>query len=410
MTRPSTPRSSRFASSPVTFLVILLAIGAIALSAFNTVHILSVQFASPPENTHGEAGKVFYAKMAMAGEAPFTTAQKPPFYPAVHGPLMHSTVGVIGRALDADVLQLYFIGRGISLLATLGALILAGVLAWRLKAHWLAALVGLLLFFGPTQMVRHSISYRPDNWNLLLSVLACYLVAAHGRRWWALALACVLPVIAFYIKAPGLGIAGAVVLALSAQRQWVAGLVCGVMSAVLMVGSFFAVNWLSGGLFLQGLHEGMDVPFSLAFPYHILAYNYPMWLALLLPVLLIGRPWSRDTPEQTASADDTGEHKPEEDRVGRTRRTVLAFWGVSLLVAIAAATRHGANNYYFIAPYTYGTILLVGLASVAIRYWRTQTHVTQAAMLGLLLLLGMTQVVEAEHGIGGSSKVGPRRS
>ena len=89
---------------------------------------LTLALLVPGENTVGEAGKVFYAERVLAGELPFLPGESPPYYPAVHGVLLHASVGAIGKLLSLPHTDLYFVGRGISLLFTLASLFLA----WRL--------------------------------------------------------------------------------------------------------------------------------------------------------------------------------------------------------------------------------------------------------------------------------------
>jgi len=96
--------------------------------AIVTLVYLMLALLVPGENTVGEAGKVFYAERVLAGELPFLPGESPPYYPAVHGVLLHASVGAIGKLLSLPHTDLYFVGRGISLLFTLASLFLA----WRL--------------------------------------------------------------------------------------------------------------------------------------------------------------------------------------------------------------------------------------------------------------------------------------
>jgi hypothetical protein len=79
-------------------------------------------------NTLGEAGKVYYAHRFQTGRTIFEAGDQPPFYPSMHGALLHAAVGMIGRLFDLPMGSLYGVGRAISIVMTLLALAGAGVI------------------------------------------------------------------------------------------------------------------------------------------------------------------------------------------------------------------------------------------------------------------------------------------
>lgn len=292
-------------------------------------------------NSVGEAGKVYFAHRFQIGESVFGYGNEPPYYPSIHGPLLHSSVGLVGRILDCNVTDLYYVGRSISIASTLLGLMMAGLILRTLRVSWSWLPVVIVTFFAAESVVSHSISYRSDNWIFGLSMIACYLLLAFPNKRWALVVLALLPVVAFFLKATGISILGAIALVFCMDRRWKSGALVGLGSVAVLAATVLLVERLSDGSFVGSFRSGLTMPFSPTYFLSCLALPQ-IWLPLFLPFALLGRA----IPVQR-------------DELQRKRCVVTAFWLVSLLAGALTAMRAGSDAYYFIEPYAYGIILSV---------------------------------------------------
>ena len=321
----------------------------------------------PGPNTYGEAGRVFFALRLQRGRSLFMLDDRPPYYPSVHGPLLHASVGVIGRVLALDPVQLYAVGRIISVTSTLVALIFCVGMLRHLGVGWGWVPVIFAALFCHYGVMQHTISYRPDNWVFALSAAACYLLLAHPATCWSLGALAVLPVLAYMIKAPGLWIAGAVVLSLWAQQRWRAGLVCALATSGLLAVSILGVQWASDGAFLDSFAGAMNRPYSAIYLRPLL--NDPrLWLPLLLPLFVV----------LAVPVSD--------EAVRRKWRVVTIFWALALAAALATMPRAGSNTYYLIDAYAFGLVLTVAWLADAVRRRTATTRSGFPAVAGLVML------------------------
>jgi len=345
LSKPKTsnvPRRRTIAMASVFFgLVIVLGTRALA----SLVH-LAVVLPLPGENTTGEAGKVFYAERFLSGQLPFLPGENPPYYPAIHGVLLHASVGAIAKFLSLPPTDLYFTGRAISLLFTLAGLFLAWRLLRSQRVPLSLRLTFLLAFFAPLELVQHTTSYRPDNWLLGLGVLALYVLSVHMKKAWAVPALVLIALASFYIKATGLALTLAISLALIRQRQWKAGTAFVISTAALFLGSVLALQYWSNGLFLANLRNSGDSPVSPSFTVAVLSWP-GVWVP---PAFLI-----------MSAVSPLLKEKGEFLRIAQT------FGIVSLLAAVVTSMRSGSSTYYFLESYFYGLLLLTCLCSGA---WR----------------------------------------
>jgi hypothetical protein len=348
------------------FFVTALAAGALLTMA----HLIPLAFVQGP-NTVGEAGKVYYAHRFQLGESIFLTGESPPYYPAFHGALLHSSVGAIAALLSLPVGQIYFVGRIVSVLCLLAAALAGGAMLVRLGLGRIWLWVALGLFLSPHLLHEHAVSYRPETWVLALTLIAALLLTRKTRARWEWCLLVLMPVIAFFIKAPGVIILPTVALWLWLDAGRRAALIYAASATACLALGLGLTQWLSDGAFLDAFGSGMQVSYS---PLNVLvSLNHPaMWPALLFPLAMMGA-----TPDEDA---DTR----------RLLRLLLVFWFMALLGALATATRVGSNIYYFLIPYAFGVLLFVYRLARALpgaRRDNPQDHGALAALLWITTAL-----------------------
>jgi len=364
------PRSAWNQSLPILAvgLIFLLLVGSLAATR---LQLGWIALTAPGPNTVGEAGKVYFAQRFQDGQSLFLSGDEAPFYSSFHGALVHASVGFAGRLSDASTTDLYYIGRGISLLCTVVVLVLCALLfrRWQIRLWWMIPLV--LVFFAARRATQHSFSYRPDNWLLMLSVLSCYLVAARPGRRWALAVVTVAPVLAFFVKATGAVLLPIVVGALLVQKRNRDAALCAVTGATLMATSISVTNALSDGAFLAAMRNASGVGYSIKLVFDCL--NVPvMWLPLFMPAFLLHR----------VGLSESGP--------ARERAVVSVFWAASFLVACLTASRLGSNSYYFLEAFVFGMLLTLAWLADAIKNGEPGRRASpHTVAVGLILLLSL---------------------
>jgi hypothetical protein len=320
-------------------------------------------FYLPGPNTVGEAGKVYFAHRFAQGESIFTSAKERPYYASMHGALLHASVGLIAKGGRLDVTSMYYVGRSISLLATLVALgCIAAILSRLGASRWWIVPVAMA-FFASETMTEHAVSYRPDHWNLALSTLCCWLLVRGINKPGLIALMAI-PAVAFFIKAPGLALVLPIAIALGAQRRWKNAVTCVVVPLLLVAVGMVMIEWASDGRFSAGMKSGLAVPIKFeAFVSMIVPPQH--WIAWLIPIALIGR------------------GLPVRDEASRRWFVVSAFAIVAFIVSGAASTRVGSNTYYFVDSWLYGLMLLGAWIAPM---WRDKTSPVWPAMAVLVMI------------------------
>lgn len=300
-------------------------------------------------NTVGEAGKVYFAHRFQIGESMFATANSPPYYPSFHGPLLHSLVGAVGQIAGASIIDLYGIGRTISVLATVVSFALAGLMFRQLGTNSWWAIVVAVACLGMRDTFHHTVSFRPDNWILCLTALACYVMMAFSEKRWGVALATGIAVVAFFVKPTGISIAGGIVGVLLLQTRLQAAIATGIGTVVATASIALLINLASLGAYFEAMDQARGVPFRLGMLTTCL--NQPTtWVPLLTPVLLIPAIWGRPGSQSESGV-----------------LTMIVFWLVSFIAACVAATRLGSNPYYMVSPVFLGVILTCHWLSLNIR-------------------------------------------
>jgi hypothetical protein len=322
---------------------LFVAVVLVARAAWNVEYLNRALRVDGP-NTIGEAGKVYFALRFMNGESAFSAGTEPPFYPSVHGALTHAPVGLVGRALELEATQLYGVGRFISVLLTLGAVVLLGDLGRRMRVSWALATVGAAAWLGTYALVQHSVSFRPDNWILFLSAAACWLLAVRPNDRGSLVALALLPAVAFHVKATGLVLVGAVGLVHAARRQWLRAAWMAGAQVTIVAATVLVLDSASEGVYLAGLGGAAKVAAGLDHVWAaVRAEGDPLVLALLsVPVLAVIRLF-RDAE---TSAWSSG-------------AAVACFWAATLLGAGLASARAGSGPYYFLEPASFGLLLVL---------------------------------------------------
>lgn len=333
---------------------------------FNTSY-LSRALLAPGPNTVGEAGKTYFAQKYQRGNVEFPTGQTPPFYPSIHGFLVHAPVGLIGRAMGASPTGLYWIGRAISLTLTLLALCVWLSLGRRMRIGWGPLMVGVALWLGTYSITQHTTSYRPDNWLLFLSLLSCWLVAREASGASTLILLAVIPTAAFHVKAPGLCLIAAICLASFVQGKVARGLGLAAAQVTLVFASIILIDAFSGDTLVAPMRHAGDVGLSLDNLLSSIA-DPLLFFLLLLPLALTALPRFRETLIRTP-----------------TLKVTAVFWMVTGICYGAAATRAGSSTYYFLEPASFA--LLVALAWLSLGSQVASSNKSQLApyLLGVTL-------------------------
>ena len=333
------PTTASLAQARAAQSVQLVLLALFGLSALHVAGLHAFYAQLPGENTIGEAGKVYFAQRFAGGEGLFARAASPPHYPSFHGPLFHFLFGVAGKLLGLSQDGYVVLGRGASITLVLATAALVAWLARRLGAGRPMQALAPLVFLSSFSIHFVSSSFRPDPWMLFLGVTCCVVVVAGRWRWWAWGLVVALPVASFFIKPTGFAAAGGVFVALLALGRWKAALACGAASWALLGAAVGGLQLASGGEYLASLSDGVGVPYSFSTMWASLggAENLAVLAApaLLAPVLLRG-----------------------EAGATRAARVVLAFWGCSLAVNLAAGGRIGSYHYYSLEPFALGSVAL----------------------------------------------------
>ncbi|MCC6580960.1 MAG: hypothetical protein IT440_11005 [Phycisphaeraceae bacterium] len=349
---------------------LLLATG-IGGGAVTTVRDFALYFSAQGPNTVGEAGKVYFAKQVQQGRWPLAGGDAQPYYPSVHGILLHAMVGETGRWTGASVAGLYLIGRTFSVAFTLIGLAAAACVMRSLKVGAWGMGFALLIWLAPRVVVQHTVSYRPDNWVFAASMVACLLTMRHRQSWLSLAAMMLLPAAAFHFKASGAAILIAQTAALLAIRQRRAAAIVGIGGAASLGVSLIAINLACGGLYFHAMRQGLSNPASIGTLLQSISFP-PLWLPLIAPVFLLGTLKSKETETTHRLA------------------VVAAFWLVHLLASAVMACRLGSNGYYFLEAFTYGIVIAVAALSRHVRERRQNW--LNPALACLLALYGLQAV------------------
>ncbi len=292
-------------------------------------------FSQPDEMIHGTAVMVHHAANFMRGEDIYRDFRAPPHAAAVYGPLVYAIPAWIGRASDADVFDLYRIGRAMSLLATLGTAALVYALTRRLGAGAALSVVATLATVSCPIYWTVSGEYRADPVAVFLSLAAIWwFVRFQSRRWWLLA---VVPIVAaFLFKQSSILPLPSIALYLwYCGRRW-ASVVFGGLTAVVLCGLVAGVNAGTDGAFWQNTVHALRGNRS---PANLLA-----WPIAVLPVAVAQYGLAACWLARCRRARGLG--------------PVEFYAVVALVVALAMTWRDGSVEYYFCESVAAASILM----------------------------------------------------
>ena len=315
---------------------------ACAISTIHTITLSIKKVSLNGENSTGEAGKVYYAHKFQEGEDFLQSGKTPPYYPAVHGLLLHASVGFIGRVLSLDIEDLYYIGRSITVFATLVSLLMIYLICKKLLVDFKWSLFAIVLFLAPFRFHTHMSSYRPEYWILCLSLLSCF-ICINRPKSTNFILILVLPILSYLIKAPGIIIAGCIFFSFIIEKRYKVALLYAVLFPVILGITIIYLYWITDGVFGLAFQGGMKVGFSI----HNIFFIFKTWgkaYEIWYPIII--------TPFIFAYLKRDNEGDKEKVLI------VSIFWLIETLVAIIISTRFGSNSYYFLMSYTYSTIIV----------------------------------------------------
>ena len=186
-------------------------------------------------------------------------------------PVYSWLVGGIGRLIDADLSELFRIGRIVTLLSSLVPALAAGSYLWR-KEGPRAALAGSAFALGSAPLIGFAVMTRPDMLADMLGVTG-FLLLCYRRSLWSLVAASVLLGLCCLTKQTGGAylIAGTIVLLSEKDRRIHAGVLC-VLTAALGL-SVIGISALTGEPHILGSLLGQGT-----IPFHAAQRSGILWL------------------------------------------------------------------------------------------------------------------------------------
>ena len=158
---------------------ILLAIG--VTRAVLWLGIALVEIPAPDQPFGLEGVSVHFAWRAQHSLPLYPRQEGDSYTVNYMGPCYFWTVGGIGRLLNADIANLFLIGRAITFLCGLGPAIIAAIY---LRRHYggCAGLAGLVFGLGSGPMIAYGVMCRPDMMADLLGAAGFFLACRNDRR------------------------------------------------------------------------------------------------------------------------------------------------------------------------------------------------------------------------------------
>lgn len=156
----------------------LLAVGAVRMACYLAYAVACLP--SPFEVFHLEAKMVLLAYRVQAGAVLYPEWRHYPHVANFYGPVYFVLVGLLGAATDADIPDLFRIGRGVTFASgLLTTLILGAVLGARYGRG--AGVAGAVLSLGAAPMFGFSVMVRPDLMAETLG-LGGFFLSGHRTR------------------------------------------------------------------------------------------------------------------------------------------------------------------------------------------------------------------------------------
>lgn len=309
----------------------------IIVFASSSIFRLFSELLTPGPNTVGEAGKVYFANRFQNGLSIFETGLKSPYYPALHGALLHISVGFLGFLFELKISDLYFVGRAISLFCFSGSVIILYYLLKKLEISKTIIIFSLLIFLMPYNLHIHTVSYRPETWILFLYALVLVIRIFYSEQYYGKCLLIALPVLMFFIKPTSISIFPAIAFSFLITKNYVFFWKYLFYGVLFFISTITLVNWSSDGAFLNAFFNGVNAPFSIKSTLKV--FNRPIiWIPLFLPLFIFN--------SQT-----------RKENMG-ILQLLFCFWAVELFSSFLFSMRMGANLYYFLNSYYLAVIAL----------------------------------------------------
>ncbi len=354
-------------------LILLFVIAAISM-VFN-IYLLTGYFFIDGPNTLGEAGKVFYSNRIKEGLSWFLPGNAPPFYPSFHGVFTHMAVGIPAWLFNLDFSWQYYLGRCFSLISLAVSLWFGcKILKFYKIPRLLVILWIMLVLSAPASILFHAISYRPDFWNLAICISCFYLLIKQQNKLKYFILILTLCIIAFFIKATGLIIAGAVFWTYLASGKIKRAFIFGAVLGISLLAVIFTINFASGGMYFKSFMTGMKVIYSIDFPITFLSIPF-LWLPVAAIIISVIPPTI---------------YKPAENK------GIYMFPTIIFIGAFLACLRQGSAAYYFIDTIFIGLILTITILSSKLSSANQDMYKVDSI---LLLLLTAVLVYSTQEGM-----------
>ncbi len=330
-------------------------LGALAILLVSKVLGAAALFERPGELTIPAAANVYVAKRVQEGGVVYGDWRERPHVAAWYGPALYLPPGYIGRWIDADVHDLFMIGRWISLLSVVGT---AGLIAWMISVRWAVhplIAAGMVLAFVTCDelLQRYDFSFRPDAPACLFTMLGLALLVRSDRPA-SLYGSVFVFLLAFLYKQTAIAGPPAVVAWLwLTGRQRQAGSYAG-LTAALFIGTVVLLGLVTSGRYYLNTVDALKGNVALVnVPFMLFKAAETAVLPLALTAFVVAVQWSR-----------------------REWRLETILFASSLVLAAVGTYRDGSGLYYYMLPVAVGCVLCGRQLG---QWWQERSRVPVAA-------------------------------
>lgn len=322
--------------------------------------------------TYPEAAVVYNAQLAAHTGRIYAPISLPPYTPALYGPAYYAGLGAIGRAAALDLDRLLVAARELSFLCFWLVIAAAWLLARRLDAPPLFAVLAAVLVFADPEFLPSNVSARPDLVALALVLWAMALAATGTERPRRFALVGLLTSCALVVKSSYVAAPLAIVAWLLLARRWKT---LAIFLAGAIVPAIACAAWLlTHGDPLLGdvgmLQSGLTDPVgALALIGREIFHDWPHVVILIGAVAAARRFWRAKHSEP--------------------RSLLLIYAFAAWLVAALTLINSGGNVNYLLEPWVVCSVLFaIVLAEMSplepTRGWAMVAVCSVAAVAGIV--------------------------
>jgi hypothetical protein len=286
-----------------------------------------------------DAESLYGLRCARDATSPYHDFSHAPYAVTLYGPLFYVVPGTIARALHTSWVGMIVCGRLYTYLSWLGVAVAIYALGRQLHCQRLAAGIAGLLWLSGALASAWAVAYRPDATAILLTLAALWAYPS-GKSAWRVALAVALLVAAFLHKqTAGVPVLAAIVLTEIEQKRfaragtalgaWLIGVICAVEVA----------QWLTRNAFVKNAFEAVAVWAGArqvwGFAGQAMIQGLVVFVGALSSCVALRR----------------------EQRSALLRRSFM----LSLMLALLASAKAGAQLNYYLEPFALGCVLTGGL-------------------------------------------------